>query len=130
MTNLVIEGANLLDLATGEFRPATSVRVEGDRIVEVSASGAHLHAPDDVLRLDAGGRTLLPGFIDAHVHAAITTMDLAAMGRRSPMRIGIEAKAILERMLRRGFTTVRDAGGLDAGLKESCLLYTSPSPRD
>ena len=129
MNNLVIEGANLLDLATGEFRPATSVRVEGDRIVEVSESGVHLPAPDDVLRLDAGGRTLLPGFIDAHVHAAITTMDLAAMGRRSPMRIGIEAKAILERMLRRGFTTVRDAGGLDAGLKESVEAGLISGPR-
>ena len=118
MSGLLIEGARLLDLASGEFHPATSVRVEGDRIVEVSEPGVRLTAPDDVVRLDAGGRTLLPGFIDAHVHAAITTMDLAAMGRRSPMRIGIEAKTILERMLRRGFTTVRDAGGPDVGFLE------------
>ena len=129
MSGLLIEGARLLDLASGEFHPATSVRVEGDRIVEVSEPGVRLTAPDDVVRLDAGGRTLLPGFIDAHVHAAITTMDLAAMGRRSPMRIGIEAKTILERMLRRGFTTVRDAGGLDAGLKEAIEIGLISGPR-
>lgn len=129
MSALVIHGASLLDLESGEFRPATTVRVEGDRIVEVSAPGAHLDAPDDVPRLDAAGRTLLPGFIDAHVHAAITTMDLAAMGRRSLTRIGIEAKAILERMLRRGFTTVRDAGGLDAGLKDAIAAGLVSGPR-
>ncbi len=129
MTDVLIEGADLLDLGSGQVHPATSVRVEADRIVEVSESGVRLDAPDHVVRLDAGGRTLLPGFIDAHVHAAITTMDLAAMGRRSPTRIGIEAKAILERMLRRGFTTVRDAGGLDAGLKEAVEAGLISGPR-
>ena len=129
MTGLIIENANLLDLAAGETLPATSVRVEGDRIVEVAHDGGRLDAGDDVRRIDAGGRTLLPGFIDAHVHAAITTMDLAGMARRSPTRIGIEAKVILERMLRRGFTTVRDAGGLDAGLKEATELGLIRGPR-
>lgn len=129
MTNLLVEAANLLDLGSGDVHPATSVRVEGNRIVEVSDPGVRLDAPDDVVRLDAGGRTLLPGFIDAHVHAAITTMDLAAMGRRSPTRVGIEAKAILERMLRRGFTTVRDAGGLDAGLKDAGEAGLISGPR-
>lgn len=129
VTGLIVEDANLLDLGSGEFRPATSVRAENDRIVEVSETGASLDAPDDVVRVDAGGRTLLPGLIDAHVHAAITTMDLAAMGRRSQTRIGIEAKAILERMLRRGFSTVRDAGGLDAGLKEATEIGLISGPR-
>src|SRR5262245_36402827 len=129
MTGLLVENASLLDLAAGEVRPATGVRVEGNRIVEVSDAGVRLAVPDHVLRLDADGRTLLPGFIDAHVHAALTTMDIAAIGRRSPTRVGIEAKAILERMLRRGFTTVRDAGGLDAGLKEASEAGLISGPR-
>ena len=41
------------------------------------------------------------------------------MGRRPLTRIGSEAKAILEGMLRRGFTTVRDAGGADRGLAQA-----------
>lgn len=129
MTDLIVHNANLLDLATAELVSGTSVRIEGDRMVEIAHDGARLDGGDDIARLDAGGRTLLPGFIDAHVHAAITTMDLAAMGRRSPTRIGIEAKAILERMLRRGFTTVRDAGGLDAGLKEATEVGLISGPR-
>ena len=126
---LVITNAHLLDPAAGERRPGASVRVEGDRIVEVAEDGGTLPRPEDVQVLDAGGRTLMPGLIDAHVHAAITTMDLAAMARRSPTRVGIEAKTILERMLQRGFTTVRDAGGLDAGLQEALRAGLVTGPR-
>ena len=129
MTDLVVTNAQLLDLAAGELRPGASVRVEGDRIVEVAEEGAPVARPDGVATLDAGGRTLMPGLIDAHVHAAITTMDLAAMARRSATRVGIEAKAVLERMLRRGFTTVRDAGGLDAGVQEALRLGLVTGPR-
>lgn len=129
VSGFVVANARLLDPRSGELRPATSVRVEGDRIVAVSEPGVTLAAPDRVPRFDAGGRTLLPGLIDAHVHAAITTLDLAAMGRRAYTRIGIEAKAILERMLRRGFTTVRDAGGLDAGLEEALRVGLISGPR-
>ena len=57
-----------------------------------------------------------PAFIDAHVHPAITTLDLGSMVHRQASWIAIETTFILEGMLRRGFTTVRDAGGLDPGI--------------
>jgi imidazolonepropionase-like amidohydrolase len=129
MTGLVVDNARLLDPGSGELASGASVRTDGDRIVDVATDGRPLAASDGVIRIDAGGRVLMPGLIDAHVHAAITTMDLAAMGRRSLTRIGIEAKAILERMLRRGFTTVRDAGGLDAGLQEASRAGLISGPR-
>jgi len=129
MSAFVITHAALLDPPAGQLRAESSVRVEGDRIVEVAEDGATLVAGDTVDVIDAGGRTLMPGLIDAHVHAAITTLDLAAMGRRPLTRIGIEAKAVLERMLRRGFTTVRDAGGLDAGIQEALRLGLITGPR-
>ena len=126
---LVITNAQLLDPAAGERRPGASVRVEGDRIVAVAEDGGPLSPPDGVPVVDAGGRTLMPGLIDAHVHATITTMDLAAMARRSPTRVGIEAKVVLERMLQRGFTTVRDAGGLDVGVQEALRAGLVTGPR-
>ncbi len=129
MTDFVLTNAQLLDPVAGELRPGASVRVEKDRIVEVAEDGTALARPDDVPAFDAGRRTLMPGLIDAHVHPAITTMDLAAMARRSPTRVGIEAKAVLEGMLRRGFTTVRDAGGLDAGVQEALRLGLVSGPR-
>lgn len=113
MTGLLFENAALLDVVHGLLRPGTSVRVEDDRIVEV-AEGP-LRAPD-ARRIDCRGRTLMPGLIDAHVHCVITTMDLAAMERRPVSLVAQEARVVLEQMLGRGFTTVRDAGGADHGL--------------
>jgi imidazolonepropionase-like amidohydrolase len=113
MPTTLFENATLLDVEAGVLRPGTSVLVEGERIREVSdvpitARGA--------LRIDLRGRTLMPGLIDAHVHVTLTTMDIAAMARRPLMLVAQEARVILESMLRRGFTTVRDTGGADHGL--------------
>ncbi len=129
MIDFIIHNANLLDVAAGERRPGASIRVEDGRIVELAEDGKALSAGEGVAVFDAGGRTLMPGLIDAHVHAAITTMDLAAMGRRQASWVAIETKFVLEGMLRRGFTTVRDAGGLDAGISNSLDRGLIKGPR-
>ncbi len=126
VAQLLFENAALLDTERGELRPGHSVLVEGDRIAEVEpgpvrASGAR--------RLDVGGRTLMPGLIDAHVHAVITTMNLAAMEARPVTLVAQEARRVLEGMLRRGFTSVRDAGGADWGLAEAVERGLIRGPR-
>jgi imidazolonepropionase-like amidohydrolase len=118
MSNLLITNAALLDVETGTVHAGSSVRVDGDRIAEV-AVGRSLEQNADNTVIDAGGRTLMPGLIDAHVHAIVTSLDLNALAHRPATRLGIEAAAVLEGMLQRGFTTVRDAGGLDRGLQEA-----------
>ena len=129
MTDFIIRNANLLDVAAGELRGGASIRVEAGKVMEVAEDGRALSAGEGVAVLDAGGRTLMPGLIDAHVHAAITTMDLAAMGRRQTSWIAIETKFILEGMLRRGFTTVRDAGGMDPGITNALDRGLVKGPR-
>lgn len=126
MPQLLFENAALLDVERGVLRPGTSVLVEGERIVEVSegalrAAGAR--------RIDCRGRTLMPGLIDAHVHCVITTMDLAAMERRPVTLVAQEARVVLEQMLARGFTTVRDAGGADWGLAQAVERGLIRGPR-
>ena len=71
----------------------------------------------------------MPGLIDAHVHPSLTTLDLVAMVRRQASWVAIETKFILEAMLRRGFTTVRDAGGLDAGIANAIERGLIKGPR-
>jgi imidazolonepropionase-like amidohydrolase len=115
----------LLDLERGERRPGHDLLVEGDRIVEV---GPDLRAPD-ARRVDCRGGTLMPGLIDAHVHAVITTMDLASLERRPVTLVAHEARVVLEQMLRRGFTTVRDAGGADWGLAQAVERGLIRGPR-
>lgn len=126
MAGILFENAALLDVAHGILRPGSHVLVEGDRIVEVSEGS--LRAPG-ARRVDCRGRTLMPGLIDAHVHCAIPTMDLAAMERRPLSLVAQEARVVLEQMLRRGFTTVRDAGGADWGLAEAVERGLIRGPR-
>jgi imidazolonepropionase-like amidohydrolase len=125
---VLVEHANRLDLETGEFHPDSWVRVEGERIVDIGDAEPGGVA-DDVVRIDAGGRTLMPGLIDAHVHVTITTMQLAAMSHRPASLVANEARRIMERMVRRGFTTVRDAAGADHGLRRAVDAGLIRGPR-
>lgn len=124
---ILFENATLLDTERGEARPGTSVLVDGERIAEV-AEGA-LRAPSGARRIDCHGRTLMPGLIDAHVHCVITTMDLAALEKRPVTLVAQEARVVLEQMLARGFTSVRDAGGADWGLAEAVQRGLIRGPR-
>jgi imidazolonepropionase-like amidohydrolase len=126
VTALVLENCALLDTERGELRPGRHVRVQDDRIVEVA--DREIKAKE-ARRLDVGGRTLMPGLIDAHVHAVITTLDLAAMQHKPVTLVAQEARLVLEGMLRRGFTTVRDAGGADWGLAEAVERGLIRGPR-
>jgi imidazolonepropionase-like amidohydrolase len=100
--------------------------VDGERIAEVSDRPI---ASREAQRVDLAGRTLMPGLIDAHVHCAITTMNLAAMTSRPVTLVAHEAGRILAGMLRRGFTTVRDAGGADSGLAQAVERGLIEGPR-
>ena len=59
------------------------------QIVEVAEDGRDLTTVADIVILNAEGRTLMPGLIDAHVHASITTLDLAAMVHRQASWIAV-----------------------------------------
>lgn len=127
MSQTLFENAALLDVRAGELRPGTSVLVADGRVQEVAEG--RIAASGEVRRVDLRGRTLMPGLIDAHVHAVITTMDLGAMAQRPVTLVAQEARRILEAMLRRGFTTVRDAGGADWGLAEAVERDLIHGPR-
>ena len=126
MARILFENARLLDVDAGRARPGHSVLVEDDRIAAVEAGAI---AAEAAQRIDVGGRVLMPGLIDAHVHVAITTMNLAAMEQRPASLLSQEARVILERMLARGFTSVRDAGGADWGLAEAVERGLIRGPR-
>jgi len=125
MTRILFENARLLDVEAGELREG-ALLVEDERIVEVSERGIHTN---DARHIDCRGRTLMPGLIDAHVHCAITTLNLAAMTSKPVTLVAHEAGRILGGMLRRGFTTVRDAGGADYGLAQAVERGLVAGPR-
>ena len=70
-----------------------------------------LSAPDGATVIDGGGRTLMPGLIDAHWHTMLARLPIATMLSADAGDIDFAATAQAERTLMRGFTTVRDLGG-------------------
>ena len=72
---------------------------------------------DGAMRLDLGGRTVMPGLIDAHVHIFLTKLPLAAMESMPLTLMAVNATVLMRSMLMRGFTTVRDTAGGDFGMK-------------
>jgi len=103
---VVLHAQRLLDVRTGSVSDAYIV-VRGDRIDSISHS-----APAGATVIDLGNATVLPGFIDCHVHLESDWSDFSASGslrRSAPQKtlLGLQNAQIY---LHRGFTTVRDAG--------------------
>lgn len=113
MTGLLITGATVCDVAGSTLLADRNVLVADGRIREVG--GPEVRAGDAEV-LDIGGRTLVPGLIDAHVHVTAANADLAAVAEWPPSYVTAHAARIMRDMLHRGFTTVRDVGGADYGL--------------
>jgi imidazolonepropionase-like amidohydrolase len=106
----------VLDGTSRQRREDHHVLVEGERIREVSDRPIKSAAAETV---DLEGRTLMPGLIDAHVHVLAVDAALARLADRPVTLLSLQAARVLEGMLQRGFTTVRDAGGADGGLAEA-----------
>jgi len=126
MTRQVIVNARPFDAAAGLIGPLSQIVIEGERIAAVTAEPITV---DDAARIDAGGRVVLPGLIDAHVHVVAASHDLVALGLRAPSLLTAEASRIMRDMLHRGFTSVRDAAGADFGLQEAQQRGLFEGPR-
>ncbi len=95
--DLVIENARIVD-GNGGIIDNGSVVVSDGRIVSVSAESA---AGEGGTRIDAGGRTVLPAFTDAHRHVILGDPD---------QWLAEEAEENMRAWLEAGFTTILSAG--------------------
>jgi imidazolonepropionase-like amidohydrolase len=78
---VVIRNASILDPAAGELLPDRVITVEGGDIVDVGDSPG---ASTGARQIDAGGRVVMPGLIDGHVHVLAYTANLPAAAEQSP----------------------------------------------
>ena len=113
MTRLILHGGQVFD-GTSEKASTADVLVEDGRIVEV---GSGL---DGDAAIDCTGRLVTPGLFDCHVHF-MTDGDFSAKTHaETPFSLGFfQAAERMERTLAIGITSVREAGGTDAGMKEA-----------
>src|SRR5712675_1326698 len=124
--SFLFKNLRLLDPNWKEARSGYEVLVEGETIKEVSdkpitASGARV--------IDCGRRTLMPGLIDCHVHTHHSEVYINRMEAVPLILMVARSAGRLKRMLDRGFTTVRDAGGADWGTKTAVETGLIPGPR-
>ena len=115
MKKMVLSNARVLDTRGGKLLDNRHVLIEDGKIASVSEALPAAEAE----RIDVGGRVVMPGLCDAHVHVTAATADLAAMRHWSPAYVTAQAAQELEETLMRGFTTVRDGAGADWGLAKA-----------
>lgn len=111
---LLLKNLRLLDPAFDEPREGYEVLIEGERIREVSQNLIKSAAADVI---DCGGRVVMPGLIDCHVHCMHSEVYMRRMEDVPLTLAAARGAKRLKEMLDRGFTTVRDTGGTDWGMK-------------
>jgi imidazolonepropionase-like amidohydrolase len=129
MSAILFRGALLVDGIADEPRDDVDVLVVDERVVEIGEPRLAVPGLPDLRVVELAGLTLMPGLIDAHVHpsAAEVIEDYA---RPMPASLRAQyARIELEAMLRRGFTTARDAGGCDAGIRTAIERGLIDGPR-
>ena len=126
----VLTGATLIDGTGAAPVPDAAVVIEDGRVTEAGPRAA-LAWPADAEVIDARGRTVIPGLIDAHDHLASHGYALATRwGLDEPASTAhLRTARVLADTLAMGYTTVRDAGGLDAGFKLAVEQGLIPGPR-
>jgi imidazolonepropionase-like amidohydrolase len=114
----VLRGATLID-GTGAPPVRDATLVVQDGRIESIATGSRGPWPSSHEVIDASGLTLLPGLIDCHDHLAFHGYELAARwGLSEPGSTrNVRTARVIEQTLAAGYTTVRDAGGLDMGFR-------------
>ena len=123
---LILKNARVLDADHERDDGRYSIVIDGDTIREVTrepaeASGAQV--------IDVGGKTVMPGMIDCHVHVIASVAHLGNNSRLPNTFAVLRAVPILAGMLDRGFTTVRDAGGADYALSRAIEDGVIAGPR-
>jgi imidazolonepropionase-like amidohydrolase len=112
MARTLFAGGVVFD-GTGSLPAPADVVVEGSEIVHVGAPGTG----DGDTSVDLAGRTLTPGLFDCHVHVMFEGLDVMRELQTPFSYRFFQAAKNLEATVRTGITSVRDAGGADAGVK-------------
>ena len=126
MTQFLFRNFELLEPETGELRGGHELLVEGGVVREVSDKPIKTQGADVI---DCGGRTMMPGLIDSHVHVTLSEVNIGYLESVPLTLMTARAARLMLGMLNRGFTTVRDTGGADWGIKTAVEQGDIPGPR-
>ena len=126
MAQLLFRNFRMLDPERDELAGGYELLVEGERVREVSERPIRA---SDATAVDCGGRTLMPGLIDCHAHVILSEVFIRQLENVPLTLMTAKAAVALRAMLDRGFTTVRDTGGADWGIKAAVEQGLIAGPR-
>jgi len=115
-SSYVFRNARLLDPRFDEARGGYEILVENGTFKEVADRPISARSAQVI---DCGGRTLMPGLIDSHVHVYLSEVNVTLLEHIPVSLLAARAAPLMLGMLNRGFTTVRDTGGADWGIREA-----------
>ena len=125
-----ITGTTLIDGTGGAPLPDAVVLIDGSNILNVG-SAQSVRVPDGAELIEAPGMTMMPGLIDTHDHLASFSYEIASRWGITEPRSArhLRIASVLRQTLETGYTTLRDAGGLDAGFRMAVDEGLVPGPR-
>jgi imidazolonepropionase-like amidohydrolase len=126
MGQFLFKNFGMLEPEHGELRGGHQLLVADGVIRELSEKPIRAEAATVI---DCGGRTLMPGLIDCHVHAMHSEVNVRFLEAMPLTLLTARAGSRLRAMLERGFTTVRDTGGADWGVKTALETGHFVGPR-
>jgi imidazolonepropionase-like amidohydrolase len=126
---VVFENVRIFDGTSDHLSAPSSVLVTGNVIQAISTGPIPAPPGAALVRIAGGGRTLMPGLIDAHTHLMFATIPQATILTADIGFVHIAAAKAATEMLMRGFTSVRDLGGPVFGLKRAIDQGLVPGPR-
>jgi len=125
----LISNVNIFDGKTEKLHKNMHVLVKGNLIETVSNEPLAVIQTDNVTMIDGGGRTLMPGLIDAHWHTYYATIPVSTLSTGDMSEVAIAGLLSAKETLMRGFTTVRDVGGNPFAVKKYTDSGKYPGPR-
>jgi imidazolonepropionase-like amidohydrolase len=130
MTTAFVDGT--VFVGDGRILEHATVLVDGARIVKVAEENVPI--PKDARTVPLSGRTLLPGFIDCHIHLCLdgSADPVAARERDSAPMTTLKAAQFARQTLMAGVTSVRDLGGkewIELTVRDAIRSGLIPGPR-
>jgi imidazolonepropionase-like amidohydrolase len=124
--HLLIRDVSMMSCTDEKIQNHIDIQVEAGRIVGLHPTGSTSGV--DTTVIDGSGHTVLPGLLDAHVHMALIG-PTGDHGEGSWVSHVLQVKEVIETTLSEGYTTVRDAGGLDPAFARSVDSHQILGPK-
>jgi imidazolonepropionase-like amidohydrolase len=128
MVSIVLCNGTLID-GTGRDPVDGAALLIEDGNIAAAGKASDIKVPGGARVLELDGRTIMPGLLDAHVHFGLVDLSISTPQRESLAVWAMKVRQVIEDTLDMGFTTVRDAGGIDGGFSQAVDMGYIRGPR-